>query len=458
MKANIFLSLGVALTGIAAPIALSFVLRPLTDASALQCFAAGAALCSTSLGTTFAVLRSSKLTTTRLGVVLTSAAMLDDVAGLVMVQVVSNLSSPGASVSVATVLRPVLVSAALAVIAMLACRFMVLPVTIALNKWRVAHPTARLASALRYRATALFLYTALLLGLVTGASYAGTSNLFAAYIAGAAISWWDSELAHVDRGQTEQPPDLNASLQPVSTCSGYNVFEEFYSPALRRILQPFFFASIGFSIPLTRLFSASTWWKGVVYSILMATGKIFCGAWLVRIPATSLPFAKRVPRKRPEANAAQKVPEQSGGPAQGARQAALSPERTLPEDTATTEQKGEQPINSTPKTDPSPAKPVSLYPALIVGCAMVARGEIGFLISAVAQSSGIFDVDSDDQTADSEVFLVTIWAIVLCTVLGPLCLGILVRRLRKLEHDAATSGREGGGTRREAVLGVWGVH
>ena len=73
------LSLGVALTGIAAPIALSFILGSLTNASTVQCFAAGSALCSTSLGTTFAVLRSSKLTATRLGVVLTSAAMLDDV-------------------------------------------------------------------------------------------------------------------------------------------------------------------------------------------------------------------------------------------------------------------------------------------------------------------------------------------------------------------------------------------
>ena len=47
----------------------------------MQAFAAGASLCSTSLGTTFSVMQASGLSTTRTGVVLTSAAMMDDVVG-----------------------------------------------------------------------------------------------------------------------------------------------------------------------------------------------------------------------------------------------------------------------------------------------------------------------------------------------------------------------------------------
>lgn len=70
-----------ALTGIVLPIGLSFVLIVLVNASPLQAFAAGAALCSTSLGTTFTVMQTSGLSTTRMGVVLTSAAMMDDVVG-----------------------------------------------------------------------------------------------------------------------------------------------------------------------------------------------------------------------------------------------------------------------------------------------------------------------------------------------------------------------------------------
>jgi hypothetical protein len=59
--ANVPLCLAVAVTGILAPIALSFLLIPLMDGTSLQAFAAGASLCSTSLGTTFAVLKASGL-------------------------------------------------------------------------------------------------------------------------------------------------------------------------------------------------------------------------------------------------------------------------------------------------------------------------------------------------------------------------------------------------------------
>ena len=81
LKANLWLSSLVALTGIALPIGLSYILMLVTGATPLQAFAAGAALCSTSLGTTFTVMQVSGLVVTRMGVVLTSAAMMDDVVG-----------------------------------------------------------------------------------------------------------------------------------------------------------------------------------------------------------------------------------------------------------------------------------------------------------------------------------------------------------------------------------------
>ncbi|WVO13730.1 hypothetical protein L204_101352 [Cryptococcus depauperatus] len=63
LKANIYLSTGVAIAGIGLPMGLSFILRDLIHATSIQCFAAVAALCSTSLGTTFTVLGSSGLCT-----------------------------------------------------------------------------------------------------------------------------------------------------------------------------------------------------------------------------------------------------------------------------------------------------------------------------------------------------------------------------------------------------------
>jgi len=105
LRKNLVLSVAVAVTGVAVPIALSFALLVSAGpflgmsggASSLQAFAAGAALCSTSLGTTFSVLQASGLSRTRLGAVLASAAMLDDVVGLIMVRIITGLGKKGTS-------------------------------------------------------------------------------------------------------------------------------------------------------------------------------------------------------------------------------------------------------------------------------------------------------------------------------------------------------------------------
>jgi len=103
LNANLALSIAVAITGIGLPIALSFMSQELAGASSLQAFSAGAALCSTSLGTTFIILGTSGLTNTRLGTVLTTAAILDDVVCLIMVQVISNLGTSAISFNSITI-------------------------------------------------------------------------------------------------------------------------------------------------------------------------------------------------------------------------------------------------------------------------------------------------------------------------------------------------------------------
>lgn len=51
---------------------------------------------------------------------------------------------------------------------------------------------------------------------------------------------------------------------------------------------------------------------------------------------------------------------------------------------------------------------------------MVARGEIGLLIIQLGLN--------DTSFLSQEAFLVSIWAIVLNTILGPLCVGLLLSR------------------------------
>ncbi|RYN58174.1 hypothetical protein AA0114_g2284 [Alternaria tenuissima] len=492
LKANLLLSSGVALTGIVIPIALSYTLQGLLDASPVQAFAAGAALCSTSLGTTFTVLGSSGLSTTRLGVVLTSAAMMDDVVGLVMVQVISNLG--GDNFSWVTVVRPVLVSVAFAVVAPIVCLFVAKPLTVWLNTYREAHPGARLNALLQRTQTAFTVHTLILIGLVAGATYAGTSNLFAAYIAGASISWWDSDVPHPastlattpvaekspaasgsvlessestspDASKTRSEQNQGAlSSQPtkiekeehVDATGGAAIYHHYYHPAVSKILQPFFFASIGFSIPITRMFRGAIVWRGIVYAVLMAFAKVVCGLWLVRF---SVSTGKRSPSKILSKVRLPSVPHlwgKSNHPAPSAQAGATTPQvgaappHTEATPTQTRPAASSAGTESEARSSPNPPKPFSLHPPLILAFAMCARGEIGFLISGVAESQGVFGETSGEPT---DIFLVVTWAIVLCTIIGPLAVGLSVRRVKELQ---ARKKKQHEGAERD-VLGVWGV-
>ncbi|KAF1957588.1 Sodium/hydrogen exchanger [Byssothecium circinans] len=473
LKANLLLSSAVALTGIAVPIGLSYTLQGLLDATPLQAFAAGAALCSTSLGTTFTVLAASGLSQTRLGVVLTSAAMMDDVVGLVMVQVISNLG--GGTIGAVAILRPVLVSVAFAVVVPLACRFLVLPLTLSLNSYRKTHPDAWMNKLLLLGQTAFALQSALLLALVAGSSYAGTSNLFAAYIAGAVISWWDNHVPHpaIERDTAEQEGDKedqsihqpagagtnpaggqlhtrNTVCQDHMDTSGSAVYKRYYHQAVTRILQPFFFASIGFSIPITRMFQGSIVWRGIVYTVLMTFGKMVCGLWLVRFSSLA-PFvdALRAFLSRVKLPS---VPHMVGKSDTTTNTTTAERSQTDRPSLATDAAQPNTATNLHNSHTLPAAKPFSLHPPLILASAMTARGEIGFLISSVAESNGVF-ASMSDGSKESSIFLVVTWAIVLCTIIGPLGVGLSVRRVKRLQQRK-NSVREGAG---RDVLGVWGV-
>ncbi|KAH8919857.1 Sodium/hydrogen exchanger [Atractiella rhizophila] len=486
LKANLLLSTSVALTGILMPIALSFLLVPIAKATHLQAFAAGAALCSTSLGTTFTVLSTSGLTNSRLGVVLTSAAMMDDVVGLVMVQVISNLgnsSSSGRDALEATdVIRPIAVSIGFAVLIPLACRWIVKPLTEFLNRKRMERRDGFANRILRLEHTPLILHLLILLAFVAAGSYAGTSNLFTAYIAGACIGWWDTEVGHCttsppsSQSTIENEPGAQAiktsnksdQLEDRSKRTGQAIYSIYLSHAVDRILKPFFFASIGFSIPISRMFDGPVIWRGIVYSILMAFAKIVCGLWLVRM---SMPPA--IPRILRRLNGALPKISHDWWPWKKNSNTAKSRSKPLkppaspslaitrkkrksddsPKQPTQAESSPEVEVSPRPNdhTSPDPPKPLSLYPAGILGCAMVARGEIGFLISSLADSRAIFSNSEGGDGESDQIFLIIIWAIMVCTIVGPLSVGLLVKRVKRLD-----SGHQNGGGA-NGPLGVWGV-
>ncbi|KAK5126031.1 hypothetical protein LTR85_011386 [Meristemomyces frigidus] len=492
LKANLFLSATVALVGISAPIGLSFALQGLLNVTPLQTFAAGAALCSTSLGTTFTVLTTSGLSESRLGVVLTSAAMMDDVVGLVMVQVISNLG--GASTfSWVTVVRPIGVSVAFAVLLPLLCLWVVKPLTVLYYEALTSAKASSMHSTSANRVAALAFNTAVLLAPVTGSSYAGTSNLFAAYLAGACTSWLDelwsglygeqkrraiSPVASRGQGGVQRQSVGSASTevdrndQQERPTTGVQIYEQYCGSAVEAILKPFFFASIGFSIPISRMFEGGIIWRGFVYAGLMALGKLLCGLCLVSVarhalekpdysPAMLWPFrqAGRATKQIRKKTGTSAVDVNSAPPQEESAQKASSvqassgdvaPDSRPPHiaRAAQGEENTEQ-ANTSRKRSALP-KPRSLYPAAILGSAMMARGEIGFLISSVAESNGIYGSGTGQGT--SELFLVVTWAILLCTIVGPVTVGLLVKRVKRLQ---ALERRDSAG--RDDPLGIWGL-
>lgn len=177
------------------------------------------------------------------------------------------------------------------------------------------------------------------------------------------------------------------------------------------------------------MFTGSVVWRGLVYSALMAFGKLLCGLWLLRVPSLvgQLQVLVRIVKGWIDS-----------------REKSTEPPRAGRASNAATIRSVETP------------KPLSIYPGLILGSAMVSRGEIGYLISSLAETHGVLREEAESSGSDepSELFLIITWAITLCTVAGPVTMGYLVDRVRKLEKKSTGQDQQG---RRSNVLGTWGV-
>ncbi|KAJ3502618.1 hypothetical protein NLJ89_g8803 [Agrocybe chaxingu] len=267
---SVWLSIAAALTGIAVPIGLSMaLLEGAFQYGGKKAFAAGAALCSTSLGTTFALL-TPDLKRTRVGCVLMGAALLDDVVGLVIAGIIPNIAA--SSTSWQTIVRPVLVSLGFAVLtpALAFC----------LHRFLSALP-GHFQTTIHDSRTQLFLIITTLFGFVAGSKYAGTSELFGAYLAGAFMAHVFSRSdPAVDTPPLFNEPPSSSYTDTSNTMSTLQAHQKHLEPILVTFLGPVFFASIGAALPVGALFTANgshqVVWRGIVYSILMTRNSIDC--------------------------------------------------------------------------------------------------------------------------------------------------------------------------------------
>lgn len=464
------LSALIALTGLLTPIALSFALTPMFGFPLLHSFAAGATLSSTSLGTSLAVLKASKidvdLQQTRLGTVLMGAAIMDDVVAFVLSEIIvllGNQEGGGSPTELGQHIGRIIgVTIGVGVLVIPLIRYVIQPILIRSltnRKWRtiISHP-----------GTILGFMTVVFVGMIAATGYGGTSPLYGVYIGGLGLSYLDQEIKNHERMKDKEEacmqkeeegsegggeggsyrlgelptydrqrhlsstasrhlsstasrhlhplaaptglvllPDRRSipeqEQDPESIISFGNTFDRVIGPPLALLLLPLFFGSIGYSIPFLPLWKGKIIWKGIIYSLLMFASKLITGVWILIWPSPSL-----------------------------SEQPSLRP---------TTPSRSRSRSSPSPSSPPAPAPPTKLAPilrsrlppALLIGLAMVARGEIGLLISQIA-------LNTPDPQLTQDEFLVVTWAIALCTIIGPIGVGRVVRAWKE-----------------EVVRGGWGV-
>ena len=247
LRSTALMSVTVATIGLCLPIALSFVLLffpfpgqhgSTTHPSPLAAFSAGASLCSTSLGTTFAILSAAGLQSTRLGVILVGAAMMDDVVGLVMVKIVTALGS--GSFAGWEIARPIVASFSLLIVTLAATTWMFQPIARRMFHWlrllnESSNNDGRLRMAVVYlkkvvldsQHISFVMVTFILLVLVSIAAFIDASILFAAFIAGGL-----ARTLCESRENTESSPSFLM-----------DIYDYYYRPVVKNVLAPFFFVS-----------------------------------------------------------------------------------------------------------------------------------------------------------------------------------------------------------------------
>lgn len=389
-------------TGVGMPIALSFALLcPAFGFSKLEAFATGSALSSTSLGTTFSVLGNfnvngsrENIMDTTIGTILVGVAVLDDIVGLVLSKIIENLS-PSHPITAWTIARPVVVSIVYVCVSAGIYKFAVVPMV---KRW--SHMIVRALMHISYwplvrkdpRCAGVVAFIAFLSGCTSIANYIGTSNLVGAFTAGASMKLTFDVLL-----KNTKDPELRKSISLYSPGVSYG----YIKCVVTYVLVPFFFASVGAAIPIKEMFVGRIVWKGVLFSLLMIFAKISAGLWV--FPLASLKLWQDSEKK-------------SGGGVEVQEESSDGVINLTNINEGSQEPEVRQ---NGPQVREASVWDIPVWPCgLFLGMALVARGEIGYLIINIARRADLIDQDA---------FLVGIWAITLNTLVGPTSVGSIMK-------------------------------
>ncbi|KAL4813492.1 Cation/H+ exchanger [Aspergillus spinulosporus] len=388
LKQNFVLSMLGAATGVIFPIGLSYLLLYLGFGyGAVETFIIGAALSATSLGTTFAVISSASKTVdlghTRVGAVLVSAAVIDDVVGLVMSSVISDLGelSEGGDANLGWLIgRPIVASIGMSIVTPLATKYLFAP----LFRRYIENHFARYDHI-----SNIMLMALVLCAFISIAAYTGTSILFGAFLAGTFLTYIPTKnpegpFVVMTREEGEREEDKSPTF--------VHTFERYLMDVQKYLMEPLFFASIGFAVPFVQLWTGKRIWKGIVFTLLMVFAKFIVGIWVPLWQALNLSQYGK-PRRPPS------PPNESGR--QRDEEAEIDPGYRA----------NEKPAREDTK--------VIWLSGLLLGSAMVARGEIGLLIIEIGYN--------ETSYVSEDGFITGVWAILLNTIIGPVAVGLLVK-------------------------------
>lgn len=229
---------------------------------------------------------------TRVGTILLSAAIMDDVVGLIMASIIPSLdtSNGKSSVGWVQIVRPILASLAFSLLIPPLIQFAIGPAYV---RYISPHIRAGYSAENQHRILLLIL-VGTIGGFVAAAHGAGASDLLGAYIAGCVLSYLSdlesTTLKNIQRSSTELSP-ISDSTPPQGLSpplfTFHTAFGVFLAPLQNTFLSPLFFASIGTSIPFLSLWKPRIIWRGIVYSVLMTLAKLVAGAWLLFWPTPS---------------------------------------------------------------------------------------------------------------------------------------------------------------------------
>lgn len=117
----------------------------------------------------------------------------------------------------------------------------------------------------------IVLMTLVLSAFISIAAFTGTSVLFGAFLAGTFLTYLPSKhpegpFVVMSREEGEREADKSPTF--------VHTFEAYLLDVQKYLMEPLFFASIGFAIPFVQLWTGKRIWRGIVFTLLMVFAKV----------------------------------------------------------------------------------------------------------------------------------------------------------------------------------------